>query len=164
MVGRVTETLYCDGPDSDGNPGACGLPVDRLGKCSTHRKQFQRNGRCMPITVKRSAEEQATDAWSAMLEAADGPDDEYQRLRRIAIGRILVWSNQLRRAAIREGLQRAKRRGTKLGRPRKVDPREIRAYWVKVNDAAKVVRKFRIHLATAYRYRPKGCARSQTRG
>lgn len=151
----MTESLYCDGPDVDGNPGQCGLLVDRLGKCSTHRKQYQRNGKCTPIASKISAEEQATVAWSAMLEAADGPDEEYQRLRRIAIGRILVWSQQLRKNAIREGIQRAKRRGTKIGRPRKVDPREIRAYWAKVNDAAKVVRKFRIHLATAYRYRPR---------
>lgn len=157
----MTEPLYCDGPDSDGNPGACGLPVDRLGKCATHRKQFQRNGKCQPIAVKISAEEAATIAWSAMLEAADGPDDEYQRLRRIAIGRLLVWTNQLRRAAIREGIQRAKRRGTKLGRPRKVDPRQARAFWAKIGTAAGVAKKLGVALRTAYEYRPRSTSRKK---
>lgn len=158
---RLTETLYCDGPDSDGNPGQCGLPVDRLGKCSTHRKQFQRNGKCAPIAVKVSAEEQATNAWNAMLDAASGPDLEYQRLRRIAIARILTWAHQLRGRAIRDGIQRAKRGGATLGRPRKVDPKVARRFWASVGTASGVAKKLGVALRTAYAYRPASTSRKK---
>ncbi len=56
--------LYCDALD-------CDRPVSGHGsdKCSTHRRQLSRTGKCSPIAVKLTPEERALEAGIAFLDA-----------------------------------------------------------------------------------------------
>lgn len=120
----MTEQLYCDvaecdDPQDPGHP----RPAFRDGKCSTHMKQLQRTGRTTKIAEKLNAEERAIELGSKMLGADDDPD--YEQHRRAWVLACRELGDQERVSALRKSLAAAKANGRRLGRPPKVEAREI---------------------------------------
>ncbi len=173
------QQLYCDGPGRD--PGTeCGVEVAGHGggetgtpKCQAHLKQLQRDGRMKPIAEKLTPIERCLVAGSAWVEADSDDDQEAKRLERIFVAACMALKakgapessiEEIRKTviaeraeAIRKGLERARARGVRLGRPPKVDVDELtRLLGLRLSVAA-VARELRLGIRTVYRYaRKKG--------
>ncbi len=131
----IDQRLFCDEPD-------CERPLagHGRGKCAAHLKQLQRHGKTVPIVEKMSPEERAIEAGSAMLDADS--DEEYKTKRRSwliackALGRtddaaaaavdIEAAVRRQRSLEVRNGLEGARARGVRLGRPPKVPDERLR--------------------------------------
>lgn len=132
---------YCEDPKNPGFP----CVAFRNGKCSTHVKQLQRTGKTKPIAERRTLEERAIDAGSAMLEADD--DREYTACRRAflqacrALGESVdteAESAARRGAIIKEAMARARARGVHVGRPPRATDADIERLYAELKSVEKV--------------------------
>lgn len=145
------EQLYCDGPGEDGNP--CGRPNAKHGaggKCEPHLKQLQRTGKMVPIVRKISAEERVINAADHLVQVDPLDDVAYTKAREAVLAAARALGATARRNAIRKGLERAARRGTRIGRPPKVTAAEVRKLLRQLKSPAAVARKLGVDRKTVY--------------
>ncbi len=160
------QRLYCDELD-------CERPVAGHGsdKCSTHRRQLSRTGKCTPIAEKLTPEERAIAAGTAMLEADS--DEEYATRRRawlvackalgakderrmLSLGDLADELRRRRSIEVKNGLSAARSRGVRLGRPAaQIDRAEFDDLFRVVKSPTALAIVFRVSRATIYRFLKK---------
>lgn len=109
--------------------------------CWAHWKQMQRTGKTTPITEKLTPADRLELAGKRYWDSDTENDEEFQSNRRAfhqsarqfarvdteaEVKRALEAQAERRKQALREGLTRARQRGAALGRPPRLDPREVR--------------------------------------
>lgn len=124
-------TAYCEAPD-------CDRPAFRLGLCEAHCKRKQR-GRSLsePIAEPMSLKRRVIEASLRLADA--NTDEEYERaeralvavareygLKESAIDAMLEKAKRDRGERIRQGQQRAKANGSRIGRPPKLTAEVLR--------------------------------------
>lgn len=141
--------LYCDEPDCDRLVAGHGR-----GKCSTHLKQLQRNGKTAPIQPKLTAKQRALEACIAMQDADTMDDIEYQRREAAFESAVTVYADE--RAAhrrsnrIKNGVQKAKAQGVKLGRPTKASIEAVLRLIEETGSIKETARALRISRTTVH--------------
>jgi DNA-binding NarL/FixJ family response regulator len=150
---------YCEGPGPDGN--TCGRPAFRgvmedRPLCEAHQKQQQRNGRLTPIAPTLSLEARALEAALAWVEASSVDSDDYEARRRAALNAAAALGRKLNNDLIREGIRRAKRRGVKMGRPSKIEARQLIATLRRVKRVADVAKALGVSERTVQRHKRRG--------
>ena len=137
-----SEQLYCDAADCNDpkNPGFP-RPVFRRGKCEPHCQQIGRTGTTKPIAERKSAKERLMDLgdewlneteddareavlWKRFIKMAKGMPDEDDT--GALVERFKSEHRRRRADAARRGLEAAKARGVRIGRPPKVETDEVR--------------------------------------
>lgn len=125
-------------------------------------------GRPDDDTGPMTDERRTIKAGTALLEADEADDSEYEARRRaflnacVRLG-IKKLTSAMRAAIfaqhnsllVRQGQQRAKRRGVRLGRPPKLDPSEVRRLLRTLKSPLKVAKALGVHEATIHRYKRK---------
>jgi DNA invertase Pin-like site-specific DNA recombinase len=136
--------VYCRGPE-------CDRPAFRGDLCEAHTKQQQRTGKLTAIAEKLTAEQRAFEAGNAMLEW-DGDDAGFERLRRAYLLACKVLGRKGYLDGVRKGLEAARARGVRLGRPPKVGLEEIRSKLSIVKSVAMVAQLLGVHRRTIERH------------
>ena len=136
--------VYCRGPE-------CDRPAFRGELCEAHVKQQQRGNKLTPIAEKLSAEQRAFEAGNAMLEW-EGDDSGFERLRRAYILACKVLGRKAYLDAVQKGLEAARARGVRLGRPPKVGLAEIQSKLSIVKSVAMVAQLLGVHRRTIERH------------
>lgn len=140
--------------EADCSVDGCPNPAAKSGLCEGHVKRRTR-GQVVSAALKlrpRSPLERLTEAALAYANAES--DDEFDRAKDNLRKSAAAFAPNDRSTAIREALAELKRRGLKLGRPRKVEP-EVAVRMVEqeggVRKAALVLRVSRMAVSRALR-------------
>lgn len=154
--------LFCDGPALYG--GTCDRPVagHGQGKCSTHLRQLSRTGRMQPIEESMTPLERLLNAVNAWADA-DGDAEYESALRTVLANCKRVGLLEVSRM-VRGGLERAKKRGVRLGRPRVAESETVKHLHEVVGDVRAVAVLLGVSTMTVRRALKSGTTSVHTKG